>query len=58
MEENLLEGMLTNEKELFRKDTVEFMIREHCSGKYDFGYPLYLLLVLELTLQENLKSQI
>ena len=37
-------------------EIVEFMIEEHCQKRADFSYPLYLLLVFELTLQENLKD--
>ncbi|MBQ9772431.1 MAG: asparagine synthase (glutamine-hydrolyzing) [Lentisphaeria bacterium] len=56
LQENLLEGVAINEYELFQHDTVEFMIEQHCQKKADFSYPLYLLLVFELTLQENLKE--
>ena len=56
LQENLLEGLAINEYELFQHDTVEFMIEQHCQKKADFSYPLYLLLVFELTLQENLKE--
>ena len=56
LQENLLEGIAINEYELFQHDTVEFMIDQHCQKKADFSYPLYLLLVFELTLQENLKD--
>ena len=55
-EENLLEGLAVNEYELFRRDTVEFMLQQHCQKKADFSYPLYLLLVFEMTLQETLKD--
>ncbi|MBR2438670.1 MAG: asparagine synthase (glutamine-hydrolyzing) [Lentisphaeria bacterium] len=54
--ENLLEGLAINEYELFQHDTIEFMIQQHCAKKADFSYPLYLLLVFELTLQETLKE--
>ena len=56
LQENLLEGLAINEYELFQRDTVEFMIRQHGLKKADFSYPLYLLLVFELTLQENLNG--
>lgn len=56
LQENLLEGLAINEYELFRHDTIELMIDEHCKKRADFSYPLYLLLVFELTLQENLKN--
>lgn len=48
---SILEGAAVNRYELFRKDSAEYMIRQHCEMRQDFGYPLYLLLVLELTLQ-------
>lgn len=56
LEENLLEGLILNDYGLFNRDTVEYMIAEHCRGKADYSYPLYFLLVLELTIQQSLED--
>lgn len=56
LQERLLEGRLVKE-EFFKQDAVSRMLENHCSGKADFSYPLWSLLLLELFLEQNPKCK-
>jgi len=52
LEEHLLEGKLVKDN-FFRKEAVEKLLAAHTSGKNDYSYPLWSLLVLELFLEQE-----